>query len=596
MRSSLGVLQKKTGGPGGSFTPLEDTDDTAAEVFGDAGMSVDQDGGGGRLERLRRSRTFTLTLMTLVVVLLFADQNLLAPNLSAVAEEFGFDEVEKDRHLGGDIAIAFFGFGAPASLLIGWLTDVVDRRNLFVTIVLIGELGALATVFATTFSQLFWTRAITGVAIGGGMPLVYSILGDLVGSAGRTEASGMVGISIGIGQGMGQVVAGFTGSCTSLGWRLPFLLVALPCLALTVLMLVATRDPPRGRLEAGLQEHFQAGGEYTERPSLKGLRMLASTPTVLLVLLQGLPGCIPWSVITVYLPDFLHKQRGLSIERATVIGVTFGVATTVGQLAGAQLGQKLYNFRARLQPLLMGATTISGAFPCIMMIRYSGGLFGPYVLYAFSGGCLAAVTGPNIRSVLMNVTPPSTRGSAFGAFNLFDDLGRGLGPALVSLLVVMHGREDAFTIATLAWLACGALLLLMMATFQRDEQKVQSHLLEYGRTVPTLPKNGSVSALSSRLPAPGLGGSTAAAAAAGAAAATRYTAVAAGDVAADFDHGTDSAAAAAAAAAAIGTRFEPEEQKRGGYMSTDGEVEVGGRGIGGAVGSDSEQPRRRVWV
>lgn len=43
------------------------------------------------LSVLFRSRTFTLTLMTLVVVLLFADQNLLAPNLSAVAEEFGFD-------------------------------------------------------------------------------------------------------------------------------------------------------------------------------------------------------------------------------------------------------------------------------------------------------------------------------------------------------------------------------------------------------------------------------------------------------------------------------------------------------------------------
>lgn len=47
------------------------------------------------------------------------------------------------------------------------------------------------------------------------------------------------------------------------------------------------------------------------------------------------------------------------------------------------------------------ATTMAGAIPCIMMIRYSGGLFGPYALYAFTGGCLAAVTGPNIRSVLM---------------------------------------------------------------------------------------------------------------------------------------------------------------------------------------------------
>ncbi|CAN0132655.1 unnamed protein product, partial [Hapterophycus canaliculatus] len=148
-------------------------------------------------------------------------------------------------------------------------------------------------------SQLFWTRAITGVAIGGGMPLVYSIMGDLVGSTGRTEASGMIGISIGIGQGVGQVVAGFTGSSSRLGWRLPFVLMAVPCLVLTALVHVATKDPQRGRLEAGLQEHFKAGGQYRERFNLNGLRMLCSCPTVLLVLSQGIPGCIPWGVRTV---------------------------------------------------------------------------------------------------------------------------------------------------------------------------------------------------------------------------------------------------------------------------------------------------------
>ncbi|CAN0515422.1 unnamed protein product, partial [Ectocarpus sp. 8 AP-2014] len=63
-------------------------------------------------------------------------------------------EEEKDRHLGGDIAVAFFGFGAPASLLVGWLTDVIDRRKLFVAIVALGEMGTLATVFVTTFSQV----------------------------------------------------------------------------------------------------------------------------------------------------------------------------------------------------------------------------------------------------------------------------------------------------------------------------------------------------------------------------------------------------------------------------------------------------------
>lgn len=48
----------------------------------------------GLLGRLRNSRTFTLGLFATVVVLLFSDQNLMAPNLSAIAKEFEFsDEV-----------------------------------------------------------------------------------------------------------------------------------------------------------------------------------------------------------------------------------------------------------------------------------------------------------------------------------------------------------------------------------------------------------------------------------------------------------------------------------------------------------------------
>lgn len=57
-------------------------------------------------------------------------------------------------------------------------------------------------------------------------------------------------------------------------------------------------------------------------------------------------------------------------------------------------------------------------------------------------------------------------------FNLFDDVGKGLGPALVSIIVAKRGREEAFTIAMLSWLACGAILLSISCTVKRDEAKV----------------------------------------------------------------------------------------------------------------------------
>lgn len=109
--------------------------------------------------------------------------------------------------------------------------------------------------------------------------------------------------------------------------------------------------------------------------------------------------------------------------------------------------------------------------------------------------------------------------------------------------------------------------------------QVQSQLLEYGRNTPTPAKNRSVSALPLRLPpAPSDGAASTAAGAA----ATRYAAVSAGD---DVVSGYTAGAAAAM-----------EEQRGGAILSAGGEAEVGERGIGGAVGSDSDQPRRRVWV
>ena len=54
--------------------------------------------------------------------------------------------------------------------------------------------------------QLYWTRAITGIAIGGVLPVLFSILGDLVDTGKRTEASGAFGIAVGMGLGLGQVI------------------------------------------------------------------------------------------------------------------------------------------------------------------------------------------------------------------------------------------------------------------------------------------------------------------------------------------------------------------------------------------------------
>jgi hypothetical protein len=63
-------------------------------------------------------RRVAVILLCLCTILVFADQNLMAPNLTAMARDFHFDDLQRDQKLGGDIALAFFVLGAPAALLI----------------------------------------------------------------------------------------------------------------------------------------------------------------------------------------------------------------------------------------------------------------------------------------------------------------------------------------------------------------------------------------------------------------------------------------------------------------------------------------------
>ena len=101
-------------------------------------------------------------MFSLVAAMLFADQNLLAPHLTAVGRAFHFTDAERDAKLGGVSVLhymgvsrlgpsacttdqfsvclqvimgAFFIVGAPAALLCGWLADRLNRVYLLFAVV-----------------------------------------------------------------------------------------------------------------------------------------------------------------------------------------------------------------------------------------------------------------------------------------------------------------------------------------------------------------------------------------------------------------------------------------------------------------------------
>ena len=55
------------------------------------------------------------------------------------------------------------------------------------------------------------------------------------------------------------------------------------------------------------------------------------------LLLQALPGCVPVSLILVFLPDFLVTQFGMSIAGTLLVQLVFGVSGMIFSFLGGIL-------------------------------------------------------------------------------------------------------------------------------------------------------------------------------------------------------------------------------------------------------------------
>uniref|UniRef100_A0A7S2RV00 Major facilitator superfamily (MFS) profile domain-containing protein n=1 Tax=Mucochytrium quahogii TaxID=96639 RepID=A0A7S2RV00_9STRA len=472
--------------PSAGLIDASENDESAAFVgngIGDGskdGLDTDVE---GRMVAVKSEKTccdvviYQTVLLCLTFVLLFADQNLLSPNLSQAAQEFNFTTVQRDKKLGGDIALGFFCIGGFSSLLVGSLTDLINRTYTLVVVLMLGETACFATYWVKTYEQLFVLRSLTGISVGGSVPLIYSLFGDLHSNAYRGKVIALAGTSMGLGVGFGQIIAGTTGP--SMGWRFPFLVIAIPAYVLGILLLFTTKEPKRGTKESVLAPVAQSESfHYDQRLTWNKLKILMTCPSVVIILLQGLPGSLPFGVMIVYFNDYLAQEMRIPVEYSTIIVVTFGGGLILGQFVSGYLNDRWFLKKKKLIAVLTGISSILSAIPIILIFYVM-----PYKLWLFAivtipAGFLAGVPIASIRTLMLNVTMPEVRGSAFSILNLVDDLGKGLGPFFVSLLLEQfpYNRREALAISMTGSMVSGILLMFLAFTLDKDvgasEQRV----------------------------------------------------------------------------------------------------------------------------
>ena len=151
------------------------------------------------MKKLNKNDLISLILLFGMSFFLFADQNLMGPNLTQIANDFGFNPIERDVKLGGEISLVFWLIGGFVTLFFGYFTDTVSRKKLLIIAILIGEIPCLLTGFVETYTQFFWLRALTGIGIGAIIPITYSLIGDYFPANKRSSATAYISLCVSLG-------------------------------------------------------------------------------------------------------------------------------------------------------------------------------------------------------------------------------------------------------------------------------------------------------------------------------------------------------------------------------------------------------------
>jgi translation initiation factor 4G len=374
----------------------------------------------------------------------------MAPNLTQVAESFGFNESQRDLFLGANLALATGVLSFPLSALLGFLVDSVSsRKRLFAGTLFLTGLSSIATGSSQTYVQLFVSRLICGGFMSGSVSVIFSLLGDLFDAKDRNIASSGLTAMMGAGILFGQVYAGTVGA--SSGWQQPFLLSGFLCILCAGLVLKIVREPVRGGKEKVLQALLANGTRYDRKLTMDGfVHAMTKNTTNVILMLQGFLTNVPWGIIFTFLNDYLSQEQGLSVPEATFLVFYFGIGSAVGGILGGYLGTIASGISRLSLPLFMALSTFVGIFPFLGLLDLNLRRWPILALMlSFTGGCIANLPAVNVRPCLLNVNPPETRAAAMTTANIMIQIARGSGPSLIILLQRLHGvtRQYSFNLS-----------------------------------------------------------------------------------------------------------------------------------------------------
>ena len=366
-----------------------------------------------------KSANWTLALLTLIFTFNFVDRQILIILQEPIRQEL----MLSDTQLGLLTGLAFVVIYVTVGIPIAHFADRSNRRNIVSLAVFGWSIMTALTGLAQNFWHVLLARIGVGIGEAGGTPPSHSMIADLYPADKRATAMSIFQTGPSIGILIGFLIGGWVGQLY--GWRIAFVVAALPGVALAALLFFSTREPARK----------QSGRENENAYAfLQGMKHLFSVPSFRMVALAMAIAHFSIFGVMNFTPSFLIRSYQLSLtEVATKLAIIYGVGGGIGTVIIGVLADRMARRDPRWRIWLVFLCTAIAYLACLGTYLVQTPLLS-FIFYTVVAICAVSTQGiifGTLQLVIQSRAHALMTSIIFFSNNL---IGMGLGPLFVGIV------------------------------------------------------------------------------------------------------------------------------------------------------------------
>ncbi|MEZ5553159.1 MAG: MFS transporter [Pseudomonadales bacterium] len=404
-------------------------------------------------------RNYALAVLFLGYVVNFVDRSI----LGILLEPIKLDLDLSDSQLGLLGGLAFALFYTTLGVPIAALADRTSRVRILSIAMIVWSAMTAVCGLAQSFMALLIARIGVGVGEAGASPPSHSLISDYFPLEKRATALSIYALGIPFGSMVGNFVGGW--GAEELGWRMTFVLVGLPGIAIALLILFTLREPPRGlsdKLKAQVPGAPPAAEEKAPDVKVVLARLWERRAFRHLGVAAGLHAFVGYGAGTWNAPFLIRMHDVPLTEVGAWLAAISGVGA-IGTFLGGYLSDRLFD-RTNNHRWYMWVPGISTA--AMVPFQFIAYLYGGIWAVVPSLGLVAILggmyLGPSFAMTQALVTPRMRAVASAILLFMLNLIGMGLGPYFVGiasdLLAPATGHES------LRYALCLAVLVNVWAT------------------------------------------------------------------------------------------------------------------------------------